>query len=166
MILLTFILNLRRGINQVLVLLGLILLSACSPGKQPFLMVQTCLVDEKGLGEFLVAMRAIAQDNGMEYFDRSAETQRELQFMHESNVNVAVSPHTINIGMMLRDGMGVSAGDLGSSDYQVVIGFAEGSDPAKAREFSSRVIQKLSKRWPLETVPEGKGAFPLKNCGN
>ena len=145
---------------------ALILLSACSPAKQPFLTVHACLVDEKGISEFLAAMRAIAQDNGMEYFDRSAETQRELQFMHESNVNVPVNRRAINISLWSRDRIDISAFNLGLPDYQVLISFDEGSDPAKGREFSNRVIQKLSKRWPLETVLEGKSAFPLKNCGN
>lgn len=158
--------EIRRHIRITIFVAALILLSACSPAKQPFLTVHACLVDEKGLGEFLVAMRAIAQDNGMEYFDRSAETQRELQFMHESNVNVPVNRRAINISLWGRDRISIGAFNLGLPDYQVLISFDEGSDPAKGREFSSQVIQKLSKRWPLETVLEGKSAFPLKNCGN
>lgn len=157
---------LKRQARHILVLAGILILSACSPARQPFLMVQTCLLDEKGIGEFLATMRAIARDDGMEYIDGSAQTQRELQLLQKSDSGIPVNKHQINIGVRRQDGMGLSAGNLGLSNYQVVIGFAEGSDPTKAREFSSRVIQKLSKRWPLETIPQGKGAFPMKNCGN
>ena len=158
--------EIRRHIRITIFVAALILLSACSPAKQPFLTVHACLVDEKGISEFLAAMRAIAQDNRMNYIDGSAETQRVLQFLHDSNSNVPVNKHQIDIELWRRDGIGLGAFNLGLPDYQVLISFDEGSDPAKGREFSNRVIQKLSKRWPLETVLEGKSAFPMKNCGN
>jgi hypothetical protein len=96
----------------------------------------------------------------MNFIDGSAQTKK--------NLKVTGAPHStgpvINMGVEREDGVGLMAGDLDSPDYQVAVGFSEGSDPSEAHEFAGRVVNRLKTRWNVETVPAGKGAFPLKTC--
>ncbi len=139
-------------------LLGM--LYGCAPGKRPFLMVQLCLGDERNLSEFTSMMRSIAQSEGMKFVDGSAETKKDLKVIGAPQHPGPV----INMGFDREDGVGLMAGDLGSPDYQVAVGFSEGSNPSGAHAFADRVVSRLKTRWHVETVPAGKGAFPMKTC--
>jgi hypothetical protein len=72
---------------------------------------------------------------------------------------------TINAGIEGKNGLGVTAGNLGLPSNQVALGFTTGSDAARAHRLSDRLVGALSKRWRVERVPRGKGAFPMSNCG-
>lgn len=146
-------------------LMSVVVLNGCSPAKEPFLMVQLCLANEQGVESFLSAMRAVAVKNSMEYIDNSGQTQRDLQHIHESNKNVPLNKRVLNVGVRRSDGMGLSAGNLGLPNYQVAVGFAEGSNLAQAHHFADSVVRTLSQLWHIETIPAGRGAFPIKTCG-
>jgi hypothetical protein len=141
-------------ISLVAVLVG------CTSGKPPFLTVQLCLGDERNLADFAGMIHSIAESERMKFLDGSAETKRDLK--------VIGAPHhsgpVINMGLESEDGVGLMAGDLDSSDYQMAIGFSEGSNPSGAHEFAESVISRLKTRWEVETVPAGKGAFPKSTC--
>jgi hypothetical protein len=70
----------------------------------------------------------------MTFVDGSAQTKKDLK--------VVGAPHQtgpgINIGFDRQDGVGLMAGDLGPPDYQVAVGFSEGSNPSGAHQFADR----------------------------
>lgn len=140
-------------------LLGM--LSGCGEGKGPFLMVQTCLGDEQNVVLFENMLRAIAQSKNMTYVDGSKSTQKDLV-----DLKVNAGYQLINVGVERDDGIGLMAGNLGLSAYEVAIGFSEGSNPVEARQFANLVVGALKERWRVEVVPQGQGAFPMKGCGN
>jgi hypothetical protein len=142
----------------VISLLGLF--HGCTPGKHSFLIVQLCLEDERNLAEFTSMMQLIAQSERMNFVDGSAGTKRDLKAMGA----LRQSGPIIHMGVEREDGMSLIAGNIGLSGYQVAVGFSEGSDPSGAHAFADRVVSRLKTRWHVDTVPAGKGAFPLKTC--
>ncbi|WP_165488673.1 hypothetical protein [Dyella terrae] len=134
------------------------LLSGCT-GKRPFLLVQTCLGSEQSAVMFLSTMKEIAHSEKMSFVDRSKETQADL-------VRLKKDPgyRLINIGVEREDGVGLSAGNLGLSQYEVAIGFSEGSNPAQAHQFADLVVETLKRKWDIHVVPSDRGALPMKGC--
>ena len=55
-------------------------------------------------------------------------------------------------------------GNLGLPTYQVVLGFSSDPNLAEAQRFADLMVKNLGARWPVEIVPAGKGAFPMKTC--
>lgn len=136
-------------------------LVACSSGKHPFLMVQICLGDESGLSDFKKDMRLLAAAEKMRFIDNSEATQKAF----ETTVNdLPRAGPVVNVGILGENGIGAVASDLNVPGYQVTLGFSEGSDPPRAREFAGRVVRMLKRRWQVFQVPPGKGAFPLRDC--
>jgi hypothetical protein len=146
--------------------LGLILLMllGCAPGKRPFLMVQMCLSDQGGVTTFVEEMRSIATSQRMEFLDNSADTARGLDAVGYTGRERNDGSPVINLGIQQKDGKGAFAGNQGLPGYQVAIGFSEGSKPDEAREFAALVVKRLEQRWPVQVVPDGKGAMPLEGC--
>lgn len=140
------------------------MLCSCTPGKPPFLMVQLCLRDEQNLARFTSMVKSIAQSEGMEFIDRSAATEVELRSTDHVLDKLKQNTPIINLGIQGKDGVGMSAGNLGLPDYQVAIGFSEGLKPSEAHRFADTVVESLRQVWHVETVPTGRGAFPLKTC--
>ena len=147
-------------------------LYGCGPGKRPFLLATVCLRNANDLADFAHLMRSIAQREGGEFIDGSAETQRELEAIGKSLESSGLRfdrPHisrAFNIGVRLGDGVGLMAGDMGTRGYQVVVGIGEGSNPQKAHEFARNVLAEIKERWRVELVPdpEHSGAFPMDDC--
>jgi hypothetical protein len=146
----------------VIILSGV--LYGCTQGKRPFLIVQVCLRDEQNLALFTSMMKSIAQSERMSFIDRSAATESELRSTDHVLDKLKQDTPIVNLGIEGKGGVGMSAGNLGLPNYQVALGFSEGSDPPGAHAFSDRVVSRLKARWHVETVPAGKGAFPLKTC--
>lgn len=144
--------------------LVLLSLSGCSRGKGPSMMVEMCLGSPKGVSLFVDTMRQIAASQHMTFIDNSARTRGELETVGQGKL-AHQNPSTINIAIEGGDGLGVTAGNMGLSPYQVALGFTNGSDVAQGQRFSNAVIQTLGKQWKISKVPAGKGALPSKNCG-
>lgn len=142
-----------------------ILLQACSPAKESFRSVQMCVVDSRGVAELKALMRATAASEHLQFIDNGAEQGSELRAMGADKLLKRDASLAIDLHIEGNDGMGVTAGNLGLPPYQVALGFTEGSDVAKAHRLSARLIQALSQRWQVETIPAGKGAMPMKSCG-
>lgn len=140
-------------------------LQGCSRTQESFLTIQACLVDQQGVAQFLSTMRAIAKSENLKFVDGSAETGSALKTIGADKYLEGDTALTIHVGIEGEGGMGVTAGNLGLPPYQVALGFTAGSDAAKANRLSDRVVQALSQRWYVETVPQGKGALPMKTCG-
>ncbi len=137
-------------------------MAGCRPGEGPFLQVQFCLTKAAGADELKRVLREIARDEGMEYGDRSADTNEELRSMGNSlPAEVRQSFPIINVDVQRGD-IGVGGGNLGLGPNQVALGFSR--DSRAARLFANRTVHRLQQTWKLVKVPNDRGAFPLKDC--
>lgn len=142
-----------------------IFVEGCSPAQEAFRSVQICVVDERGVAELKDLMRATAASEHLQFIDNSAQQGSDLKAMGADKLLKRDVSLAIDFHIEGNSGMGVTAGNLGLPPYQVAMGFTEGSDPADVRRLSARLIQALSQRWQVETIPAGKGAMPMKSCG-
>ncbi|WP_369038972.1 hypothetical protein [Stenotrophomonas maltophilia] len=124
-------------------------------GKRPFKMIQFCVHDQEGLRRFKQTLSAIAKDEGMQFFDGSAELDRQL-----ARAKADMKRPVVYVGVKREDGSGLEAGNLGLDRFEMAIGFSEGKVPAEARSFSVRVERALAERWNVLAVPSDKGAAP------
>ncbi|HFK2946193.1 MULTISPECIES: hypothetical protein [Stenotrophomonas] len=129
---------------------------ACAIGKRPFKMIQFCVHDQEGLDLFKQTLSAIAKDERMQFFDGSAELDRQL-----ARSKVDVKRPVVYVGVKREDGSGLEAGNLGLDRFEIAIGFSEGRTPAEAQSFSVRVERTLAERWNVLAIPPDKGATPL-----
>jgi hypothetical protein len=139
---------------------------ACGKGERPFRMVQFCLGDIGQIATMNSVLREVASANRLPFFDNSKATEADLNSASEIQHNLPVAHPTVNVGTVGPDAMGFSAGNFAEAPSQIVVGFSNGGDSAKARKLSDDVVQALSKRWRIREVldVETTGAFPLKDC--
>jgi hypothetical protein len=138
-------------------------LSGCPEGKRPFKIVQLCLGNQQNLEQFTNILKSIAQSEGMTFIDGNVHTERDLNAM---GVKIDSSAPVIHLGIQRKDGMGLIAGNLDLPNYQVALGFGEGSNSLEAHRFAETVVRKMSERWRVVDVSSGRGALPLTTCGN
>jgi len=124
-------------------------------GKRPFKMIQFCVHDQEGLKRFKETLSSIAKDEGMQFFDGSAELDRQL-----ARAKMDMKRPVVYVGVKRKDGSGLEAGNLGLDSFEMAIGFSEGKMPAEAQSFSVRLERTLAERWNVLTVPPDKGAAP------
>jgi len=127
-------------------------------------MVQLCLNDQQGLSTMVGELQSLAQSEKMTFIDNGGNTKRSLDTIGYAGTERKDGSPVINLDVGRRDGMGVGVGNLGLPDYQVAVGFSEGSDAAESRHFADRVIERLKRHWHLIVVPAGTGAKPLASC--
>ena len=153
-------------IKSLLAMASLALIfQGCSKTQEPFLMVQMCLVDQAGVLQFKSVMHSIAKLEDLKYIDNSAQQGANLKIMGADKLLKQDAALAIDVHLEGDRALGVSAGNLGLPPYQVALGFTEGSDAAKAHRLSDQLVKALSQLWQIETVPQGKGAFPMSSCG-
>ncbi|MCI4590076.1 hypothetical protein MOK15_08205 [Sphingobium sp. BYY-5] len=151
-------------ISQATILSVLVMgLAGCSEGKHPFRIVQICLAGPQEIPTFTSFMNEIAQSYRMEFSDRSGQTHDELQLLASDNKNTPVNDRAVNIGAERGNEFSFGAGNLGLPTDQIAIGF-NGNDLEKSKEFSDAAVKKLSTRWRIYEVPQGRGALPLSRC--
>jgi hypothetical protein len=138
-------------------------LLGCPVGQRPFEIAQLCLGDQKNLTQFANILKSVAQTEGMTFTDTSASTERDLKAM---GVKVDPTAPVISFYVGRKDGVGLGAGNQGLPNYQVAVGFSEGSNPSDAHRFADLVVSRLEKHWHVVFVPNPaeSGALPLKNC--
>lgn len=137
----------------------------CSRSQEEFLAIQLCLVDEDGAIEFTKVMREVARSERLSFVDNSTETMDYLNDVrNKGQVKLDYVP-TINMGIEGENGLGVTAGNLGLPSNQVALGFTAGRNTAKAHKLANHLVQALSQRWHVQTVPKGQGSFPMSSCG-
>lgn len=142
-----------------------LILQGCSKMQEPFLMVQMCIVDQTGVAQLKGVMRSIAKLEDLTYIDNSAQQGANLKTMGADKLLKQDAALAIDVYLKGKGGMWVSAGNLGLPPYQIALGFTEGTDAAKAHRLSDRLVKALAQLWHIETVPQGKGALPMKTCG-
>jgi hypothetical protein len=137
--------------------------TGCRGGEGPFLQVQFCLTNKAGAAEFKRVLQAIARDEGLEFGDRSAETEAELRSLGNSiPPDVRRSFPAINVSVR-KGNVGLGGGNLGLGPDQVSIGFGGPASPEQ-RAFAQRTLQRLQQTWELVRVPSDRGASRLTRC--
>ena len=139
-------------------------LLGCAPGGGSFSIIQLCVVDEAGIARFKTEMASIAAAEALPYRDASADALWGKEAGRFPMEHFATLKNVMWVQVNRSDGMGVGAGNMGLSDFDVALGFTEGSDPQAAREFAARVTQRLAGLWDIRTVPAGSGAHADPNC--
>ncbi|WP_168605902.1 hypothetical protein [Novosphingobium sp. SG707] len=107
-------------------------------------------------------MNQIAQENRMEFGDRSGQTQDELQNLASHEKSVPTNDQIVNVSGYRGD-FSFGAGNMGLPTQQISIGFG-GDDAVSAKKFADMVVQKLATKWRIHEVPHGQGALPLSKC--
>lgn len=127
-------------------------------------MVQLCLANQQGLATMESELQSVAQSEKMVFLDNSRNTKESLNTIgYAGNERKDGSP-VISLDVGRKDGMGLGVGNLGLPNYQVAVGFSEGSDAKEARQFANRVVERLKQHWRIVVVPAGTGAKPLASC--
>ena len=137
----------------------------CSRAQEEFLAVQMCLVDEAGVTQLKNIMRDVAKSENLQFIDNSAETGRALRNIGAEEAARHGAAFAIDVHIEGEHGLGVTAGNLGLPAYQVALGFTAGRNAAKAHKLADRLVQALSQRWRVQTVPKGQGTLPMSSCG-
>jgi hypothetical protein len=140
------------------------LLAGCALGKRPFLMVQMCLSNAKGIDEFIRELKSVAAAEKLKFVDNSGNAERELKEVGYAGRERTGGSRVIDVRVIRNDGMGIGASNVGLPGYQVAMGFSEGSDPSEAHRFADAVIKRLEQHWRVEKVPPGTGALPKPDC--
>jgi hypothetical protein len=124
-----------------------------------------CLVDQRGVEQFLEIMRGIAKSENLKFIDDSLDAAESLRVMGADKRLNFDSAFTIHVGIKDKGDVLAMGGNIGLPPYQVTLGFGEGNDEAKAHRLSDKLIKAFSQQWHVEKVPEGKGSLPMKTCG-
>lgn len=96
--------------------------------------------------------------------DGGAETQRDLKAIGSKFDKLDTPGAVINIGLDRGHRNLMMGGNLGLPTYQIALGFSADPNAAEAQQFADIVVNRLSTRWQVETVPVGTGALPMKTC--
>ena len=135
--------------------------SSCGAGEDPFLIVQVCLENDRGVDDFKKELHAIAAQERMGVTDRSREAERELESLGALNVPKG---RFLSVSLNNERGFGLGANNLGLGSYDVAVGFNLGQDNDGAKAFAERAVARFKQRWPVPVVPSGSGALPNPRC--
>jgi hypothetical protein len=149
-------------ISITLILVGL--LSGCSSGKPPALMVQLCLQDDQGVSNFLNLMQSVAASEHMNFVDVSADTQEKLKVIHSKYAKLATPSSVINVDIESGDRLVVTADNIDLPTYQVSVDFTGNLSPTDKQRFIDILIPKLRAQWQVDTVPAGVRPFAMNSC--
>lgn len=139
-------------------------LGACTQGKRPFVQAQICLPGPQDRAAFIRLIRAVGEANHMSYIDRSSDTEAELRATDHVLSKLGQHDPVMNLGLLGKGGLNITAANLGLPQHEIVIGFSEGSDPARAHRLADEVLNELKQKWHVELVPQGQGARGMKVC--
>src|SRR4051812_43163399 len=147
-------------------LVALLSVTACENGQRPFRMVQFCLASTAEIEPMKALLREVAATQKLPFFDRSKDTEAELNAIAKDQKDLPVAHPTVNVGTAGAGAVGFCAGNFAEAPSPIVVGFSQASDTAAARQFSDAVVRVLSSRWRVHEVAnvEKSGAFPLKDC--
>ena len=130
--------RIRLGIYCIVTCVSSAVLIDCRAGKDPLLMAQLCFSNKEAQSAYVKTLQSIAETEGLQFSDTSGSTQRGLDTIGYVGTERGDGTAVLNIGAVRSDGMGFTAVNLGLPGYQVLMGFAEGSNPREARQFAQR----------------------------
>ena len=143
-----------------------VLITGCHSGKRPFALARVCLPTQQDVPALVNELRRLGQAQHMEFFDRTSATKSERQALRKPSVYPRKDDFVLNVGILRRDGMGVTTSELGGPGFQVGLGFSEGANPTEARQFEETTISKLRQRWVVDVQSGEIGLEPLARCGD
>lgn len=146
------------AISAACVMLG------CARTQQAFLTLRVCPVTQQSVGQLSSMMRNAAESENLRFIDNSQKARASLEVVgtgNNKNIDVA---RLVDLHIEGEKGLGATASNLGLPPDQIAIGFTSGADDKKARRLSRRLIQDLSSRWDVQTVPQGQGVVPTDGC--
>ena len=149
-------------LSMILILAGV--LSGCSSGTPPALMVQLCLQDDQGVSDFQTLMQSVAASEQMTFFDVSADTQEKLKIIHSKYAKLATPSSVINVYIESDKRLVVTADNIDLPTYQVSVDFTGGLSPVDKQRFIDVLIPKLREHWYVDTVPVGVRPFAMESC--
>jgi hypothetical protein len=127
-------------------------------------MIQLCVQDDQGVSQFMNMMRSIAVSERMTFVDGSAQAQRGLKDTGAQFEKLDTPGSVVHIGIDRGGHTLMMGGNLGLPTYQVALGFSGADNTEDVLRFADRVVKKLETTWPVQTVPAGTGALPMKTC--
>ena|SRR5438067_8058190 len=140
--------------------------SGCKEGKRPVIQAQFCLTPQHGANELIATFKAIAPEEGMDYFQRGGSPDDAGEVFHViHNGKPLTLPRGFDFSVLSTDDLdGFSGGVSGPPSNQVMMGFTNGHDKRLSIAFARRVIRQLRQRWDVRLVSGDVGMFPLTNC--
>jgi hypothetical protein len=154
----------RIGLVAVAAALLVMSLNGCSEGRRPVAMARVCLPKLDDVSQFKTVIQQLGQSYGLEYFDRSDETKKEIQAIGIPNAFPQSNGFVLNLGALRSDGMGVTAGQLGGPGYQVGLGFSAGRSQAETQRFIDAAISDLKRHWVVDVSSGELGVQPMATC--
>jgi hypothetical protein len=146
------------------VALGAALLCACAGGERPTKLVQLCVRDDEGIRQLKSELAAIAKDQQLEFSDNGDAVKRDLEAVGYTAQDRKNGGVVVSLTARRKDGMGLSALNVGLFPYQIALGFSTGKDRAESSKFAEDVVARLRQRWSIEDVRAGAGVTPNANC--
>ena len=140
---------------NVFLIFVMVVVAGCQ-GERAFRSVQLCMTGESDVAKLKSYITKVAREENMEFIDSSARTHGELE-----RLKVAPPYRLIYFGLVGDDGLGLSVGNMGLSQFEVSIGFSKGSDARIAEEFADRVVREIKRTWAVSELPRDRGAFPM-----
>lgn len=138
-------------------------LIGCAAGNPPFLLLDICLKNAAGVEDFRDELVAIAGAEGMSVGDRSIDSARELEMLNERHLSRTDRAIPLISIRLWRNDVSLGAGNLGLAEYQMAIGFQDGSSTSRA--FADRVAARLEQRWTVKRIDGEKyGVMPDPDC--
>jgi hypothetical protein len=147
------------------VIVAAISLNGCGQAQESFRSVQICVGNQQGVADLKNVMTTVAQSEGLQFIDNSAEQALELKDIGADKALKRDAASAIDFHIEGANGLGVTAGNLGLPPYQVGLGFTEGDDPSKAHRLADQLLRAMSRRWDVQSIGPGKGILPMKSCG-
>jgi len=144
---------------RLLLMLSTFTITSSCVGEHAGLLVQMCLRDDRDVDALIDLVMQSASRNGMEFFDRSAASQRELATLGKDP-----GYRLVIVSASRSDGLGVAAMNLGLSANEMAIAFTPGANAEGSAAFIQSVMNQLQARWNVRTVPAGRGAMKSAHC--
>ncbi len=140
-------------------------LIGCTTNKgHAFKQVELCVQNEDGVRAFKNTLKGIASSKSMSYIDGATSFSESINDIRgKDSVD---SKDVIYIGVEGKDGLGLTAGNLGLAKYQIAIGYTAGRSESEALQFERDVNSKLIENWDVKEIPDGSSALPDRSCGN
>jgi hypothetical protein len=151
-----------RGLLLVIAVAGWI--TGCTTRKEPSRVVQVCLMDQVGVGEFQASMRRLAGRNGMRLSDQSERVESELELISKETNSAMPVKKVIHIAVDQGNTLQISTGNVGLTDYQVLVSFFEKRGSGDAKRISDEFLKELRAKWRTVNVPPGVGAKAIPSC--
>ncbi len=145
------------------VVIGLMALVGCAPGRPPFAQAQICLHNAAEIGELKKELYILAIETKGKATDSSPISSDEMRETGLDQFHRRPGDLLL-LGIEKSNGVGLTATNAGLPAQEVRTGFSAGSDLVDGRRFEFAVLDHLKRRWKVQLVPGDVGIGPMKGC--